>query len=426
MERECRTVGRGRQSESPAALPAWYDSDPMVGTTRRLPLDQALGARLGDRDQHGLRRRLRILSGGSGPRVMLDGRSVIQLSSNDYLGLASHPALTRAARDAAEQYGIGAGSARLVGGTTDLHAALEADIATLKRTDAAVVLSTGYHVNAGVIPALVGEGDQIFSDALNHASLIDGCRLSAAQVSRYRHVDADHLDSMLAAAPPARQRLIVTETVFGMDGDLAPLVALVEIARRHDAWLMVDEAHATGVFGPRGGGLADHLGVSDEIDVQMGTLSKAVGALGGFVAGSDALAAHVVNEARTFVYTTALPASIAAAARAAIDLVTREPERRERLWRHADFLRDQLTNAGFVLGASRSPILPVLVGEAETAVRFSDDLLARGVFVPAIRPPTVPEGTARLRVTPMATHTEDDLREAVDAFIAAGRWVGLV
>jgi 8-amino-7-oxononanoate synthase len=357
---------------------------------------------------------------------MLDGRSVIQLSSNDYLGLASHPALTRAARDAAEQYGIGAGSARLVGGTTDLHAALEADIATLKRTDAAVVLSTGYHVNAGVIPALVGEGDQIFSDALNHASLIDGCRLSAAQVSRYRHVDADHLDSMLAAAPPARQRLIVTETVFGMDGDLAPLVALVEIARRHDAWLMVDEAHATGVFGPRGGGLADHLGVSDEIDVQMGTLSKAVGALGGFVAGSDALAAHVVNEARTFVYTTALPASIAAAARAAIDLVTREPERRERLWRHADFLRDQLTNAGFVLGASRSPILPVLVGEAETAVRFSDDLLARGVFVPAIRPPTVPEGTARLRVTPMATHTEDDLREAVDAFIAAGRWVGLV
>ena len=398
----------------------------MVGTTRRLRLDQALQARLGDREAHALRRRLRTFASGVGPRVMLDGRSVIQLCSNDYLGLASHPALTRAARAATARYGIGAGSARLVGGTTDAHAELEAAIATLKRADAAVVLSTGYDVNAGVIPALVGAGDQIFSDALNHASLIDGCRLSPAQVCVYRHADADHLDTLLAASPPARQRLIVTETVFGMDGDLAPLTALVELARRHDAWLMVDEAHATGVFGPRGGGLADHLGLSDEIDVQMGTLSKALGALGGFVAGSDALAAHVINEARTFVYTTALPVPIVAAARAAIDLVMREPERRERLWRHADYLRDQLTNAGFAIGASRSPILPVAVGPAATAVRLSDELLARGVFVPAIRPPTVPDGTARLRVTPMATHSEDDLHEAVDAFIAAGRRTGLI
>ncbi len=426
MDPECGTARQGRQSESPASMSAWYDPGAMVGTTRRLRLDEALGARLGDRDAHALRRRLRVLTGGVGPRVMLDGRSVIQLSSNDYLGLASHPALTRAACDAIAQYGIGAGSARLVGGTTDTHAELEAAIAALKRTDAAVVLSTGYHVNTGVIPALVGAGDQIFSDALNHASLIDGCRLSAAAVSVYRHADADHLDTLLAASSPARQRLIVTETVFGMDGDLAPLAELVEIARRHDAWLMVDEAHATGVFGPHGGGLADHLGLSEEVDVQMGTLSKALGALGGFVAGSDALAAHVVNEVRTFVYTTALPPSIAAAARVAIDLVMREPERRHRLWRHADFLRKQLTSAGFALGASRSQILPVVVGSADTAVRFSDELLARGVFVPAIRPPTVPDGSARLRVTPMATHSEDDLQEAVDVFVAAGRQAGLI
>ena len=398
----------------------------MVGTTRRSRLDEALRAKLADREAHAIRRRLRAFASGVGPRVMLDGRSVIQLCSNDYLGLASHPALIHAAREATARYGTGAGSARLVGGTTDAHTELEAAIATLKCADAAVVMSTGYHANTGVIPALVGDGDHIFSDALNHASLIDGCRLSPAQVSVYRHADADHLDTLLAAAPPTQRRLIVTETVFGMDGDLAPLAALVDIARRHDAWLVVDEAHATGVFGPRGGGLADHLDLSDEIDVQMGTLSKALGALGGFVAGSDTLVAHVINEARTFVYTTALPASIVAAARAAIDLVMREPERRERLWRHADVLRDQLTNAGFTLGASQSPILPVIVGQAETAVRLSDELLARGVFVPAIRPPTVPAGTARLRVTPMATHSEDDLREAVDAFIAAGRRTGLI
>ena len=398
----------------------------MVEITRRRQLDESLRARLGDREAHDLRRRLRPLTGGVGPRVTLDGRSVIQLCSNDYLGLASHPALARAARDAIERYGVGAGSARLVGGTTDAHGDLESAIAALKRTEAAVVLSTGYHVNVGIIPSLVGTGDQIFSDALNHASLVDGCRLSSAQVGIYRHGDAAHLDSLLADAPPAGQRLIVTETVFGMDGDLAPLAALVEIARRHDAWLMVDEAHATGVFGPRGGGLVDQLGLSDEIDVQMGTLSKALGALGGFVAGSADLVSHVVNETRTFVYTTALPAPIVAAARAAIDLVAREPERRKQLWRHADFLRAQLTNAGFTLGPGRSPIIPVLVGRSDLALRLSDELLARGVFVPAIRPPTVPDGTARLRVTPMATHTEDDLREAVDAFVAAGRRTGLV
>jgi len=398
----------------------------MVGTTRRSRLDRVLRAKLDAREAHALRRQLRTFASSVGPRVMLNGRSVIQLCSNDYLGLASHPALIRAMREAAARYGTGAGSARLVGGTTNAHAELETAIAALKHTDAAITLSTGYHVNTGIIPALVGEGDQIFSDALNHASLIDGCRLSRAQVSVYRHTDADHLDKLLSTSPPAHQRLIVTETVFGMDGDLAPLAALVKIARRHDAWLMVDEAHATGVFGPNGGGLTDHLGLSDEIDVQMGTLSKALGALGGFVAGSDALVEHVINVARTFVYTTALPVPIVAAAHAAIDLVMREPERRERLWCHTDFLRDELTNAGFALGTSRSPIIPVIVGQAETAVKLSGELLARGVFVPAIRPPTVPDGTARLRVTPMATHTKEDLRESVDAFITAGRQTGLI
>jgi 8-amino-7-oxononanoate synthase len=398
----------------------------MVVLKQRSALDAELSSRLDDRDARAIRRRLRPLASGIGPRVLLDGRSVIQLCSNDYLGLAAHPAVMHAATEALRQYGAGAGAARLMVGSSPSHAELEAAVADLKRTEAAVVFSSGYHANTGVLPALAGPEDIIFSDALNHASLIDGCRLSRARVCVYRHADPDDLDRRLAEAGGACQRIVVTESVFGMDGDLAPLEDLVAVARRHDAWIVVDEAHATGVFGPTGGGLVDELGLTGKIDVQIGTLSKALGALGGFVAGSGALVDWVVNAARTFVYTTALPPAIAAAARAAIAVMIAEPERRARLWSHAALLRDRLTAAGFQLSAVRSPILSVIVGDAEAAVRLSEALLERGVLVTPIRPPTVPEGTARLRVTPMATHDADDLTEAVAAFIAAGRSTGLI
>ena len=393
----------------------------MVSTTRRLSLDDALGAHLAERETRALRRHLRPIASGIGPRVMIDGRSVLQFCSNDYLGLANHPAVTGAAAEALAQYGTGAGAARLVVGTSSPHVALEDAIAQLKRTEAAVVLASGYHANTGVLPALTGPEDIIFSDALNHASIIDGCRLSQARVEVYHHADAAHLESLLATAHSARRRIVVTESVFAMDGDLAPLRDLVAVAQRYEASLVVDEAHATGIFGSSGGGLVEALELGDAIDVQVGTLSKAIGALGGYVAGSQELIDTIVNDARPFVYTTALPPSIAAAAHAAIKLITQEPDRRVRLWSHAAFLRSQLSQAGFQVSPGKSPILPVIIGAAATAVEMSDALLDSGVLVPAIRPPTVPTGTARLRVTPMATHTDADLAAAVDAFIAAGQ-----
>lgn len=396
----------------------------MVDTARRPSIDHVLQARLDDQDTRAVRRSLRPLESGIGPRVVVDGRSVIQLCSNDYLGLASHPAVTRAAAEAALEYGAGAGSARLIVGTSAPHAALERDVARLKHTEAALVLSSGYHANTGVLPILAGAGDAVFSDELNHASLIDGCRLSRAAVHVYRHADSEHLDRLLHDAAGFRRRLIVTETVFGMDGDLAPLADIVALARSHDAWVFVDEAHATGVFGEDGGGLVSELGLTDRVDVQIGTLSKALGSLGGYVAGSASLIDWVVNAARTFIYTTALPPPAAAAARAAIAVLAAEPERRQRVWSHAAWLRGRLADIGFQLGPTRSPILPILVGDAAAAVRLADALLERGVLAPAIRPPTVPEGTARLRIAPMATHTADDLAAAVDAFAAAAHQTG--
>ena len=398
----------------------------MTTTAARHSLAGALAPRLAQREAQAIRRRLRPLAQTVGTHVELEGRRLLQCCSNDYLGLASHPAVTRAAAGAVRAYGAGAGSARLVAGTSTLHAALENDLAHLKGTEAALVFSSGYHVNAGLLPALAGDGDLILSDALNHASLIDGCRLSRAGVRVYRHADAGHLEELLRDSSRFRHRFVVTESVFAMDGDLAPLDEIVAVARRHDAWLVVDEAHATGVFGPTGGGLVEQLDLTDAVDAQIGTLSKALGSLGGFVAGSHGLIDWVLNAARTFVYTTALPPAVVAAGRAAIPVMRAEPERRKRLWSNAAALRGSLERAGFRLADSASPILPVLVGDADDAVRLADALLERGVLVPAIRPPTVPEGTARLRVTPMATHTDADLEEAAAAFAAAGRATGLL
>ena len=396
----------------------------MFKTPQRSSLDDDLRTHLDARESDATRRELRPISSGIGPRIVVNGQSILQFCSNDYLGIASHPVVTRAAEKALSRYGTGAGSARLVVGTSSPHCELERAIAQLKQTEAALALSSGYHANTGVLPALAESEDVIFSDALNHASIIDGCRLSHATTNIYRHNDVGHLTTLLSAAGTARRRFIVTESVFAMDGDLAPLSALANIAKDYDALLVVDEAHATGVFGSHGGGLVQELELGAHVAVQIGTLSKAIGALGGYVAGSQILVDTLINEARTFIYTTALPPSVAASATAAIQVIIQEPERREQLWKHARFLRNALGAAGYHINPGNSPILPIMVGDAAKTVALSDALFKRGVLVSAIRPPTVPTGTARLRVTPMATHTQTDLEQAVDAFIAVGQNTG--
>ena len=389
-------------------------------------LTDILADRLAELEQRGLYRRLRLVEGAQAGRVRLDGREVLMLSSNNYLGLANHPALTQAAQAALERCGCGAGASRLISGSMELHHELEARLARLKHTQAALVFPTGYQANVGTLSALMEPGDTILSDALNHASIIDGCRLSRASTLVFRHNDMDHVAELLASCSGAGQRLIVTDSVFSMDGDIAPLAELSRLARRHDAWLMVDEAHATGVFGPHGGGVVEELGLSAAIEIQMGTLGKALGGFGAYVAGSRQLIDWLVNRARSFVYTTALPPSVAATAVAALDIVAQEPQRRRQLWDNTAFLAEQLAGLGYSLGQTRSQILPLIIGDAGQTMALAAALLERGIFAQGIRPPTVPVGTSRIRVTPMATHTRQDMQDAVEAFATAGKEVGVL
>ena len=363
----------------------------------------------------GLWRELRRIEGPVDTWVTVDGVRALLLCSNDYLGLANHSALAAAAAHAATAYGSGAGASRLVSGSLAIHRDLETRLARFKHTEAAVLFPTGYHANIGAITTLVRRGDAVFSDRLNHASIIDGCRLSGADVHVYPHADADALGAMLARVT-ARRRLVVTDSVFSMDGDHAPLREICRIATAHDAMVMVDEAHATGIEGPTGAGLVEALGLGNAVTVQMGTLGKALGASGAFVAGSRALVDLLVNRARSLIYTTALPPPVVAAVDAALDLVAREPERRRRLATIAATLRTRLRALGFDVPPGEGPIVPVIAGPSERALAWSRGLLERGVFVQAIRPPTVPDGTARLRVTLMATHTDEDVARAIDAF----------
>jgi 8-amino-7-oxononanoate synthase len=383
----------------------------------------ALDAELADLEARGLRRRLRQLDGPPDREVTIDGRGVLLLSSNNYLGLATHPALRRAAHEAIDRWGCGTGSSRLIAGHSALHAAVERQLARLKGTEAAVLCPSGYQANAAAIGALVGRGDHVFSDALNHASIIDGCRLSRADVHVFPHRDLDTLERMLAGTPRAGRRLVVTDSVFSMDGDCAPLDALVTLAERYHSLVMVDEAHATGAVGPRGAGLAAAAGLTERIAVHMGTLGKALGGAGAYVAGSRALVDLIVNRGRAFVFTTGLAPAATAAAGAALEVCEREPERRERLQANARRLRSGLRALG-LRAEGDTHIIPVLLGDNRLAVAFGEALLARGVLVQPIRPPTVPPGTARLRVTPMATHTDDDLERTLAAFAAAGRASG--
>jgi 8-amino-7-oxononanoate synthase len=385
--------------------------------------DEAFDAELAALEAAGLRRRLRPLATAADTEVTVGGRRCLLLSSNNYLGLATHPALRAAAVAAIERWGCGTGSSRLIAGHTALHADVEAKLAALKGTEAALLFPSGYQANVGAITTLVGRGDHVFSDALNHASIIDGCRLSRAGVHVYPHRDVRALEAQLAATPRAGRRLIVTDSVFSMDGDRAPLTALVALAERYHSWLMLDEAHATGVLGPRGAGLAEADGVTARVTVHMGTLGKALGGAGAYVAGSQGLIDLLVNRARSFVYTTGLPPAAVAAAGAALELVAAEPERRAMLARHARRLREGLGALGLTAWGD-THIVPLVVGDNQTALRLAAALEARGVLGHAIRPPTVPDGTARLRLAPMATHTDAQIDEALAVIAEAARETG--
>jgi len=377
------------------------------------------GAELDRLREAGLERVVRALAHSSGPEAVLpDGRAAVCLASNNYLGLAAHPEVTAAAADAAVRLGAGAGSARLVTGGLALHDELEARLAAFKGTEAALLFSSGYLANLGTVAALVGPGDAVFSDALNHASIIDGARLSKAAVHVYRHGDAGHLDELLGAREGAARALVVTDSVFSMDGDLAPLPDLVEVCERHGAILMVDEAHATGVIGPGGRGAVAHFGLAGRVPVVMGTLSKALGAAGGFIAGPAALCAFLRHRARSFVFDTALPPPTAAAALAALGVLEREPVRAERVRWLARCLAEGLAAGGYRVPVPDAAVIPVVVGEPAAALALAGGLLDRGVLTVAIRPPSVPEGTSRLRVTVMATHTDAHLDLALEAFRA--------
>jgi 8-amino-7-oxononanoate synthase len=380
-------------------------------------------ARLGELKAMGLQRRTRLVSGPQGPHVVLDGKPVLLLCSNNYLGLADHPEVRRAAADAAMRWGVGSGASRLVSGTMTIHRRLEERLAAFKGREAALLFGSGYLANTGAIAALARPGDVVFSDELNHASIIDGCRMSRAEVFVYAHCDVEHLEWGIARAD-RRGALIVTDSVFSMDGDVASLAEIVEVAARHRLRVMVDEAHGTGALGPGGRGALAEAGIEEHVDVIVGTLGKALGSYGAFVACDEQMARYLVNAARTFIFSTALPPPAVAGAMAALELLERKPERVDRLAANAAAVRAELEQEGFDLGGSRTQIVPLVVGKAELAVEICETALARGVFAQAIRPPTVPAGTSRLRIAVMASHREEELRFAARTLAEAARAAG--
>jgi glycine C-acetyltransferase len=383
-----------------------------------MPFDSQIAEALRALEAAGLRRRPRQIKGAQGPEIEIDGRRVVCLCSNNYLGLANHPAIVHAAVRAAQEEGVGSGASRLITGTMDAHGEAEAAFSEFAGAPAAVLFSTGYAANLGAIQALVGEGDAVFSDALNHASLIDGCRLSRARTYVYRHRDPGHLEELLKAhRAKVHRALIATDSLFSMDGVTAPVQALQGLARSFDSGLLVDEAHALGVLGPMGRGVCAELGVAP--DLVVGTLGKSFGTAGAFVAGAEPLIDFIRNRARSYVYSTAPSPVLVRAALAALPLVRDADDRRTQLLSHAARLGSALRGLGFDVPDTRSQILPVFVGENDRTMQLSLELFERGVFVQGIRPPTVPVGTARLRLTPMATHRTEHIERAIGAFAAS-------
>jgi 8-amino-7-oxononanoate synthase len=381
--------------------------------------------RLGELRDRGLHRRLRLVGGPQGARVLLDGRPVLLLCSNNYLGLADHPKVRHAAADAAMRWGAGAGASRLISGNMEPHLALEERLAAFKGYEQGLLFGSGYLANTGTIAALAGRGEVVFSDELNHASIVDGCRLSRAETFVYRHGDLDHLAWGLERAGD-RAALIVSDGVFSMDGDVAPLQGLAGLARRHGCRLMVDEAHATGALGPGGRGSVAAAGLGGEVDLVVGTLGKALGSYGAYVCASGELREYLVNAARSFVFSTAPPPPVLAAAMAALELLEAEPQRVERLQANAATLRGALIAEGLAVGGGESQIVPLEVGDAERTMALCERLLERGVFAQGIRPPTVPAGSSRLRFTAMATHRPEELQRAAKAAGEATRELGIV
>jgi 8-amino-7-oxononanoate synthase len=379
--------------------------------------------RLEELRELGLYRRMRMISGPQGPRVVLDGKPVLLLCSNNYLGLADHPRVREAAADAAMRWGVGAGASRLVSGTMTVHRRLEERMADFKRTEAALLFGSGYLANLGVVSALAGRGDVVFSDELNHASIIDGCRLSRAEVFVYQHGDVEHLAWGMRQAD-GRGKLVVTDTVFSMDGDVAPLLEIVELARRHGVRVAVDEAHGTGCLGPAGRGAVADAGLEGEVDVIVGTLGKALGGYGAFVACDQPMAQFLVNCARPFIFSTGPAPPAVAGALAALELLVDQPQRAEKVQANAGVLRDELAREGFEVAGSTTQIVPLVVGEAPLAMRICELAIERGVFAQAIRPPTVPEGTSRLRLAVMASHGKAELREAAQVLGRAALQAG--
>ena len=370
-------------------------------------------------DQH-LLRELSVIDSPASPIVDREGQKTLLMASNNYLGLADHPSLKHAAQAAIQKFGVGAGASRLLSGSQTPHHDLELALAQFTGTEAALTFSSGYATNLGVIPCLAKANGLILADRLCHASLLDGCRLSRATLRIFHHNDLEHLQQLLAKRPANRPTLIITEGVFSMDGDLAPLPDLVRLAEQYHATLLMDDAHGTGVMGPTGKGTIEHFGLDPGHILHMGTLSKALGTSGGFLAGSQDCITYLINTARSFIYSTAPPPAMAAAAQTALEMIQQDPERRARLWNNREHMHTGLTAMGYQLTPTQSPILPILLNDPQLAVDMSQRLQQQGVYIPAIRPPTVPKGTSRLRVTVTADHSLEQLNFALKALQRVG------
>jgi glycine C-acetyltransferase len=374
----------------------------------------------------GLYRKLRVLAGEQRATARFDSKDVINLSSNNYLGLTTHPKLREAALRALKELGVGSGSVRTIAGTMEIHMELERRIAAFKKTEASVVFQSGFAANAGTVAAILGKDDLILSDELNHASIIDGARLSRATIRVFPHRNPTELGRLLEETASVKRRLVITDGVFSMDGDIAPMPEIAALARAHGAIMMVDDAHASGVLGKAGRGTVDHFGLHGQVDIQVGTLSKAIGVLGGYVAGTRSLIEYLYHRARPFLFSTSHPPAVAAACIAAFDVLEAEPERIERLWSNTKRFKDGLKRLGFNTGISETPITPIFVGEADLAMKFSDRLFDRGLFAQGIGYPTVAKGKARLRTIVTATHTEEELDRALSILEEVGRGLEII
>src|SRR5829696_3474718 len=385
-----------------------------------------LGVELDTLKQQNLYRHLRILEDEQKAKTTFDHRSVVNLSSNNYLGLTTHARLRERALEAIRQFGVGSGSVRTIAGTMAIHMELERRLAEFKHTEAVVVFQSGFTANAGAVSSILTREDVVVSDALNHASIIDGSRLSRAAIKVFPHKDIDAARAILRDLPPSQRKLLITDGVFSMDGDLGPLPALCDLAEEFGCIMMVDDAHASGVFGKNGRGTVDHFGMHGRVDVQVGTLSKAVGALGGYVAGSRDLIDFLHHRARPFLFSTSHPPAVAAACIAALDVLVEEPQLIEQLWENTRFFKAGLEAHGFNTGISESPITPVIVGDGTLAMKLSDRLFEEGVFAQGIAFPTVAKDKARVRTIVTATHTRDDLQFALDVFKRVGGELGII